>query len=86
MPAQPLPSRTPAPCRHVDVFLSAIQTVSNLGGAGFAAIKMTALGNPLLLERMSSALVEIRALFKAGDTDGACLRAPKQRRVHVQTA
>ena len=30
---------------------------------GFAAIKVTALGNPLLLERMSTTIVEIRNLF-----------------------
>lgn len=33
-------------------------------------VQVTALGNPALLERMSGALLEIRALFAAGDTDG----------------
>lgn len=31
---------------------------------------VTALGNPLLLERMSSALLQVRELFAAGDTNG----------------
>ena len=31
---------------------------------GFAAIKMTALGNPALLERWSTALLEISSLFE----------------------
>ena len=37
---------------------------------GFAAIKITALGNPILLERMSNAIVEIRNLFLKFDIDG----------------
>lgn len=41
-----------------------------LFGQGFAAIKVTALGNPQLLERMSAALVEIRSLFREADADG----------------
>lgn len=56
--------------KHVQVFLKAIDTVANLPDQGFAAIKVTALGNPQLLERMSSALVEIRSLFREADTDG----------------
>eukprot|EP00600_Ochromonadales_sp_CCMP1393_P010437 CAMPEP_0174957234 /NCGR_PEP_ID=MMETSP0004_2-20121128/1963_1 /TAXON_ID=420556 /ORGANISM="Ochromonas sp., Strain CCMP1393" /LENGTH=430 /DNA_ID=CAMNT_0016205329 /DNA_START=293 /DNA_END=1585 /DNA_ORIENTATION=+ len=36
---------------------------------GFAAIKLTALGNPLLLERISTAIVEIRNLFLKFDTN-----------------
>lgn len=35
-----------------------------------AALQVTALGSPQLLERMSSALMEIRSLFKEADTDG----------------
>eukprot|EP00879_Flechtneria_rotunda_P002759 GHRR01002968.1.p1 GENE.GHRR01002968.1~~GHRR01002968.1.p1 ORF type:complete len:566 (+),score=216.84 GHRR01002968.1:798-2495(+) len=56
--------------KHVDIFLKAIDTVAKLPGHGFAAIKVTALGNPQLLERMSTALLEIRSLFREADTDG----------------
>ena len=35
----------------------------------FAAIKVTALGNPKLLERVSACLVQCRALFSRFDTD-----------------
>jgi proline dehydrogenase len=45
--------------------------VAKLPDPGFAAIKVTALGNPVLLERMSGALLEIRALFSEADADGA---------------
>ena len=31
---------------------------------------MTALGNPLLLERVSSSLIELKKLFKQFDLDG----------------
>jgi proline dehydrogenase len=63
--------------RHVGVFERAVETAGSLPGPGFAAIKVTALGNPLLLERMSSALLQVRELFQAGDTDGegGCLWA-----------
>jgi hypothetical protein len=56
--------------RHVGIFLKAIDTVARLPGQGFAAIKVTALGSPALLERMSGALLEIRRLFRAADADG----------------
>jgi len=56
--------------RHVGVFKRAIETAGTLPGPGFAAIKVTALGNPLLLERVSGALLQVRELFAAGDTDG----------------
>lgn len=46
-----------------DIFLECIQAVRDVSPEGFAAIKLTALGNPLLLERMSTAIVEIRRLF-----------------------
>jgi proline dehydrogenase len=62
---------TEAVCdKHVGTFLKAIDTVAKLPGQGFAAIKVTALGSPQLLERMSAALVEIRSLFKEADADG----------------
>jgi hypothetical protein len=34
------------------------------------AVQVTALGNPMLLERMSAALLEIRSLFREADLDG----------------
>jgi proline dehydrogenase len=66
--------------RHVGVFKRAIEAAGTLPGPGFAAIKMTALGNPLLLERMSSALLQVRELFLAGDTDGERPRAARATR------
>lgn len=56
--------------KHVGIFLQAIATGAKLPGQGFAAIKVTALGNPMLLERMSAALLEIRSLFREADRDG----------------
>jgi len=59
---------------HVAVFLKAIAAAaasSAGGGPGFAAIKVTALGNPRLLRRMSTSLLEIRALFARADRDGS---------------
>lgn len=38
---------------------------------GFAAIKMTALGNTRLLKRVSDALTMVRGLFKTFDTDNS---------------
>jgi hypothetical protein len=46
--------------------LSAVGVLRRVAGL----VQVTALGNPALLERMSGALLEIRALFAAGDTDG----------------
>lgn len=56
--------------RHVGTFLKCIKDVSELGSDGFAAIKVTALTNPKLLERMSLAIVETRNLFAKFDQDG----------------
>jgi proline dehydrogenase len=53
----------------VDTFLNAIDTAGGLPGQGFAAVKLTALGNPLLLERISSAILTVRGLFQQFDTD-----------------
>jgi proline dehydrogenase len=56
---------------NVTTFLHCIRAVKDTSPEGFAAIKLTALGNPLLLERMSMAIEEIRRFFsvldKAGD-------------------
>ena len=40
------------------------------GGGGFAALKVTALGNPKLLERMSNMIIEVKNLFSKFDEDG----------------
>ena len=55
--------------RHLDIFKSCIQTVSDVSpdGEGFAAIKFTALGSPLLLERLSTAITECQKLFDTFD-------------------
>ena len=64
--------------RHVDVFLSCIRSVREMTNddddgkgnkAGFAAIKVTALGNPALLERMSTVITEAKELFSKLDSD-----------------
>jgi len=56
--------------KHVEVFQSCIRSVANVSPEGFAAIKVTALGNPLLLERMSTAIVESKKLFAKFDENG----------------
>lgn len=52
------------------VCLKAIEAAAAGDGQGFAAIKLTALGVPRLLERASTALVAVRGLFAAMDEDG----------------
>jgi proline dehydrogenase len=70
-PAREYSYESEAACdRHVEVFRSCIRAVANVSPDGFAAIKVTALGNPLLLERMSSAIVEIKNLFAKFDENG----------------
>lgn len=56
--------------RHVDTFKMCIQHVAELQKDGYAAIKVTALGNPKLLERMSRAIIETQNLFAKFDIDG----------------
>lgn len=56
--------------RRMDVFLKAIDAASTTNGQGFVAIKMTALGLPELLERVSNTLLAIRCLFQQFDDDG----------------
>jgi proline dehydrogenase len=56
--------------KHVDVFKKCIHDVADVGSKdGFAAIKVTALGNPKLLARMSQAIVEAKKLFEIFDTN-----------------
>ena len=54
---------------HAKQFKAEIQAVHNVSPEGFAAVKVTALGNPQLLKRWSQSLVEIRNLFKVLDAD-----------------
>ncbi|GKY99177.1 hypothetical protein MPSEU_000873100 [Mayamaea pseudoterrestris] len=55
---------------HLDNFLKCIRDVASLQKDGYAAIKVTALGNPKLLERMSRAIVEAQNLFRKFDENG----------------
>ena len=59
--------------RHVKVFQTCIQDAASLSyhqdTPSFAAIKVTALGNPKLLSRMSKAIVESKKLFQKFDSD-----------------
>ncbi|CAB9505872.1 Proline dehydrogenase 1, mitochondrial [Seminavis robusta] len=55
--------------RHVETFKKCIRSVKNLDADGFAAIKVTALGNPKLLEKMSRALREVKNLYSKFDAD-----------------
>lgn len=49
--------------RNTDIFLQAITDAARGGGDGFVAVKLTALGKPVLLERMSQLLVAVRELW-----------------------
>jgi proline dehydrogenase len=68
---------------HVSIFKECIRSVRNVsndvstssvtgggGGGGFAALKVTALGNPKLLELMSTMIIEVKNLFSKFDEDG----------------
>lgn len=56
--------------KNVDVFLDCIDAASSCSEKGFSALKVTALGNPLLLKRMSDAIREANNLFAKFDIDG----------------
>ncbi|KAJ9526938.1 hypothetical protein QJQ45_025350, partial [Haematococcus lacustris] len=56
---------------HVDIFLKSIHAAAGLSRQGFTAVKLTALGNPLLLQRISLAIREVRGLFARFDADGS---------------
>ena len=49
--------------QNAAIFAEAILAVRDTSPDGFAAIKMTALGNPALLERWSTALLEVERLY-----------------------
>lgn len=53
---------------NMRTFLSAVEAVHATTPEGFAAVKVTALGDAALLERVSTALVELRAFFDALDS------------------
>ncbi|KAL4856165.1 Proline dehydrogenase 1 [Chlorella vulgaris] len=55
---------------RMSVFLKSIEAAHSAEGQGFAAIKVTALGLPNLLERTSNSLKAIGDLFRLFDTDG----------------
>jgi len=55
--------------KHVEVFQKCIHDAASLSKDGFAAVKVTALGNPKLLSRMSQAIVESKRLFQKFDTN-----------------
>jgi proline dehydrogenase len=71
-PARTYPYTSEKQCdEHRDIFLSCINSTNDVSpDKGFAALKVTALGHPLLLERMSRALNGIRNLFTQFDMDG----------------
>ena len=48
---------------NLRTFLDAVRAVHSTTPDGFAAIKVTALGDPALLERVSSAVVALRAFY-----------------------
>ncbi|GIL80851.1 hypothetical protein Vretimale_9435 [Volvox reticuliferus] len=56
--------------RHTTAFLAAIDTAATLPGQGFAAIKLTALGDRGLLEHLGAAVESVRVLFKTYDLNG----------------
>lgn len=59
--------------QHVEIFKSCIRAVRDVSSSssstssGFAALKVTALGNPALLERMSNVITEVNNLFSEFD-------------------
>lgn len=52
---------------HLELFRSCIQSIHKASPNGFAALKVTALGNPKILQRVSTALVQARNIFRALD-------------------
>lgn len=48
---------------NAEIFLDAVRAVKDATPDGFAAIKLSGLGNPVLLERMSTCLFEIAFFF-----------------------
>lgn len=71
--------------KRMDIFKKAIEAAHSSDGQGFAAIKVTALGLPKLLERVSTSLVSINNLFKQLDEDNNGYLDPEEfRRVYTR--
>jgi proline dehydrogenase len=67
-PARSYPYVSEAQCdANHRIFLSAVDAVHATTPEGFAAVKVTALGDPALLERVSTAVRELRAFFETLD-------------------
>lgn len=62
---------------NAEIFLSAVRAVKNVSPEGFAAVKISGLGNPVFLERMSTALNEISAFFERLQTRDIRSGTPK---------
>ena len=56
---------------NTQIFRDCIKAVHNVTPEGFAAIKMTALCNPVLIERLSTVIIELRNTFYAMNSAGA---------------
>jgi len=70
-PSRVYPYESEAMCEaNKAIFLSAVRAVHDTAPTGFAAVKVTALGDPALLERVSTSLTALRAFFNRLDTDG----------------
>jgi proline dehydrogenase len=54
---------------HMATFEHCIKSVHAVSPTGFAAIKVTALGNPTLLEALSNTIVQFRKLFEEFDKE-----------------
>lgn len=63
---------------NVEIFLDAIRAVRDATPDGFAAIKLSGLGNPALLERMSTCLTEMTRLFKRISEGDSAEAIPQQ--------
>jgi len=66
--------------KHTATFIKCIKDVGalNPNHDGYAAVKVTALGNPKLLARLSTAIVEAKRLFEVFDLDGDGLLSRKE--------
>jgi proline dehydrogenase len=60
--------------KNAEIFLDAVRAVRDATPDGFAAIKLSGLGNPMLLQRMSTVLVELVILFKNLSVDDVVIR------------
>lgn len=60
--------------KHVGTFKKCINAVKNLDADGYAAVKVTALGPPKLLEKMSRAVREVKILFSKVSTRPCCTK------------